>query len=278
MSKQVINIIPKKTMKEKLEQKLLNRLSLNNDYSIKKPSTLIENNPEFKQKLNLLISPNYKSIFNPNSIFKGEKSNISKNKLNDLSNSNALMKTTEENLISGVNEEFIVSKNSKINLTKRKSSVKSESLNNKLSAAGILKNAKPTIDEADNVNLNNFQKNGIWISKNSREKFIDILKKCNINTFKIDEEGYLSIVDIPKNEYDKELEELTKQNQLIIIDISGICYIRDEMTGEIIDYPFKDMDPMQVCEKFETTNCKIIEITINEINPISILEEILKLK
>ena len=141
MNKQVINIIPKKTMKEKLEQKLLNRLSLNNDYSIKKPSTLIENNPEFKQKLNLLISPNYKSIFNPNSIFKGEKSNISKNKLNDLSNSNALMKTTEENLISGVNEEFIVSKNSKINLTKRKSIVKSESLNNKLSAAGILKNA-----------------------------------------------------------------------------------------------------------------------------------------
>lgn len=144
--------------------------------------------------------------------------------------------------------------------------------------AGILKNAKPTIDEADNVNLNNFQKNGIWISKNSREKFIDILKKCNINNFKIDEEGYLSIVDIPKNEYDKELEELTKQNQLIIIDINGICYIRDEMTGKIIDYPFKDMDPMQVCEKFETTNCKIIEITINEINPISILEEILKLK
>ena len=144
--------------------------------------------------------------------------------------------------------------------------------------AGILKNAKPTIDEANNVNLNNFQQKGIWISKDSREKFIEILKKCNINNFKIDEEGYLRIVEISNNEYAKELEELTKQNQLLIIDIKGTCYIRDEMTGEIIEYPFKDMDLLQVCEKFEMINSKIIEITTNEINSINILEEILKLK
>ncbi len=144
--------------------------------------------------------------------------------------------------------------------------------------AGIIKNEKPTIDEVNKVNLNNFKKKGIWISKDSRQKMIKILKNCNINNFKINDEGYLQVVDISNNEYAKELEELTKQNQLLIIDINGICYIRDEMTGEIIEYPFKDMDPMQVCEKFETTNCKIIEITTNEINSISILEEILKFK
>lgn len=144
--------------------------------------------------------------------------------------------------------------------------------------AGILKKTKPTIDEANNVNLNNFQKKGIWISKESREKFIKILKKCNINNFKINEEGYLCIVEISNNEYAKKLEELTKQNQLLIIDIKGTCYIRDEMTGEIIEYPFKDMDLLQVCEKFEIPNSKIIEITTNEVNTINIIEEILKMK
>lgn len=144
--------------------------------------------------------------------------------------------------------------------------------------AGILKNAKPTIDEADNVNLNKFKKKGIWISKDSREKFVEILEKCNIDNFKIDEEGYLRIANISNNEYARKLEELTKKNQLLIIDIKGTCYIRDEMTGEIIEYPFKDMDLLQVCERFEITDSKIIEITTNEINTINILEEILNLK
>lgn len=144
--------------------------------------------------------------------------------------------------------------------------------------AGILKNAEPTMQDVDNVNLNNFRKNGIWISEDSRDRFIEILKECNINNFKVDEDGYLCIVDISNNEYAKELEELTKQKQLLIIDIKGSCYIRDEMTGEIVEYPFKDMDLLQICEKFETTNSKIIEITTNEINPSNILQEILNLK
>ena len=99
--------------------------------------------PKFNQNLNLLISQNYKSIFNPNIAFKKENSDQAKIRLNDLSNSNALMKTTEENLISNINNETLISKNSNINKTnrsKRRSIKKSESVKNKLEKT-ILKNA-----------------------------------------------------------------------------------------------------------------------------------------
>ena len=52
-------------------------------------------------------------------------------------------------------------------------------------------------------------------------------------------------------------------NKIYIIDISGVCYIRDEMTGELVEYPFEKMDPYQVCEPFYSDNNVIIEITTN---------------
>ena len=125
MYNQRSNISQKKSLKEKKEQKIYNRLGLLNDYSSKKFGTIIETNPGFRQNINLLISPHYKPIFNPNSILKGEKSNLSKKNLNDLSNSNALMKSTEENLISAVNGEIVVSRNSKSNGSKINSIKKS---------------------------------------------------------------------------------------------------------------------------------------------------------
>ena len=141
MLNQRSNISQKKSLKEKKEQKIYNRLGFLNDYSSKKFGTIIETNPGFRQNINLLISPHYKQIFNPNSILKGEKSNLSKKNLNDLSNSNALMKSTEENLISAVNGEIVVSRNSKSNESKKNSIKKSETSKNKLDGAGILKNA-----------------------------------------------------------------------------------------------------------------------------------------
>lgn len=140
--------------------------------------------------------------------------------------------------------------------------------------AGILKNAEPTKQEAENVNLSNFSNNGIWISEVSRNTFLNILKECGVDNFKINDEGYLYMTSESYNKYGIKLKELINSKELIIIDISGKCYIRDEMTGQIVEYPFKDMDLYQICEVYKINGSKIIVITTNEVKSEDILEEI----
>ena len=140
--KEIKNLKRKSMYEEKPKQKK-RKFSIIKDYSTPKFSSGIGETPKFNQNLNLLISQNYKSIFNPNSAFKKENSDQAKIRLNDLSNSNALMKTTEENLISNVNNETLISKNSNLNKTnrsKRRSIKKSDTVKNKLEGT-ILKNA-----------------------------------------------------------------------------------------------------------------------------------------
>ena len=140
--KEAKNLKRKSMYEEKPKQKK-RKFSIIKDFSTPKFASGIGHNHQSHQNLNLLISQNYKSIFNPNSAFKKENSEQPKIRLNDLSNSNALMKTTEENLISNVNNETLISKNSITNGTtrsKRRSIKKSESVKNKLEGT-ILKNA-----------------------------------------------------------------------------------------------------------------------------------------
>lgn len=139
--------------------------------------------------------------------------------------------------------------------------------------AGILKNGKPTEQDINQLDLTQFHK-GVWISENSREKFLEILKKCNIENFEIDEDGYLLKKEESSNEYSQKLDELIKLDKLTIIDIKGICYTRDEMTGEIVEYPFKDMDLYQISENFETEGSKIIVVTTNNVKEIDIIKGI----
>ena len=74
--------------------------------------------------------------------------------------------------------------------------------------AGILKNDEPSMQDVENVNLNLFKKKGIWISENSRNKFLEILGECNIKNFTIDDDGYLKQLEKTENEYSLKLEEL----------------------------------------------------------------------
>ena len=116
---------------EKAKQKNKN-LSLQYDYSANKFSSGIEDSEKTKQKINLLLSENYKSIFNPNALFKKETINLMKTKSIDISNSNALMKTTEENLISSINNESSFLQKSLSNYIRKSCSFrKNESANNK---------------------------------------------------------------------------------------------------------------------------------------------------
>lgn len=129
--------------------------------------------------------------------------------------------------------------------------------------AGIDKEEQPTEEDTSTSWNNKPSKTGIWISENSREKFLEILKDNGINNFKINEEGYLTKETSNPNELAKKIEKMIDSNKIYIIDISGVCYIRDEMTGELVEYPFEKMDPYQVCEPFYSDNNVIIEITTN---------------
>lgn len=139
--------------------------------------------------------------------------------------------------------------------------------------AGVLKNGKPTEQDIEQLDLSKFHK-GVWISEVSRNKFLQILKKCKIDNFEIDDNGYLQKKEESQNEYSSKLENLINSDKLTIIDIKGICYIRDEMTGDIVEYPFKDMDLYQICESFETEGSKIIIITTNDVKETDILKSI----
>ena len=143
--------------------------------------------------------------------------------------------------------------------------------------AGIMKNSKPEEKEIESLNKKAPNKAGIWISEQSRDKFIDLLNKNNIDNLSIKKDGYLKVDKTSENEIAKNLEKMIKSDKLYIINITGVAYERDYISGEIVEYPFEDMDPEQVVEFYENGNKKILEITTNkkqELLDKEILEEI----
>ena len=143
--------------------------------------------------------------------------------------------------------------------------------------AGIIKNSKPEENEIESLNKKAPNETGIWISKQSREKFLSLLSENNIDSFSIEENGYLKINKEPENDIAKKIKNMTESDKLYIINITGIAYERDYISGEIVEYPFEDMDPNQVIELYENENEKILEVTTNknqELKEKEILEEI----
>ena len=56
---------------------------------------------------------------------------------------------------------------------------------------------------------------------------------------------------------------------LYIISMTGTCYVADEVSGEIVEYPFEQMDPYQTCEYYEKDNKKLFVVTTNARNELS---------
>ncbi|MEE0865216.1 MAG: hypothetical protein U0L98_00165 [Clostridia bacterium] len=64
-----------------------------------------------------------------------------------------------------------------------------------------------------------------------------------------------------------------------IINIKGKSYQRDYISGEIVEYPFEEMDPQQVVEIYEKDIDIILELTQNKkITDKEILEAVLAYK
>lgn len=141
--------------------------------------------------------------------------------------------------------------------------------------ASILKNEKPLENEIQELLQKKPSKNGIWISEQSRDKFLNLLKENNIDCYSINNEGFLEYTGNSDKEEVKKINEVTTSNNLCIIDISGTSFSRDEISGEIVEYPFEKMEPYQAVDVYRNDNDIILEITTNEKGKLS-SEEILK--
>lgn len=152
----------------------------------------------------------------------------------------------------------------------------------KVAFAGIIKRSIPTLSESEEI-LNSYfpKKSGIWIENSSRNKILSLFNdsdKTN-SEYSINDDGYLEIVNKnKKTDLDKKIENLMNGNLKYVMCISSVCYIIDELTGEILDYNFEEMDKYQILDIFKDEDNNIIFITENKNNQYSkneILEELI---
>lgn len=136
--------------------------------------------------------------------------------------------------------------------------------------AGIIKNGIPAEDEINTILEQAPTSSGMWISESSREKFIELLNGNNIVDFEITNEGYLKCNKQENlTEQEEKLKNMAESNKLYVIDMSGKTYQRDYISGEVIEYPFEEMDPYQVLEPYEIDDSIILGVTSNKENRLS---------
>lgn len=148
----------------------------------------------------------------------------------------------------------------------------------KVAFAGLIKNSKPNLSEIDDILNNNMpKKDGIWIEENSKDAVLKLFNNSdNTNSiYVINEDGYLQISEKNKpTDVDKKIKKMIDSKKKYILSVSSLCYIVDELTGEILDYNFEEMDKKQVYEPFAYDDNIIMFITENKDNQLS-NEEIL---
>lgn len=154
----------------------------------------------------------------------------------------------------------------------------------KVAFAGMIKNSKPSNSELDDIySKNSPSDNGIWVEKSSRNKIAEYFNSLGLlnSKYEINESGYLKIVEENNpNEYDKKIKNIINGNEQYVLDISSICYIVDDISGEILDYNFENMDKYQTYQYFEDNNKMIIFINQNTNKQMSekeIFESVIKL-
>ena len=145
--------------------------------------------------------------------------------------------------------------------------------------AGIIKKSKPNDYEIDSLVKKAPSDNGVWVSEDSRSKFLELLKNNNIDGVTIEKNGYINIDNMQDGIIQNKIKKMVNSGKLYIINITGIAYERDYISGEIVEYPFEDMDPTQAVETYEYEKRVILEITTNKLKELTdkeILEEIVE--
>ena len=146
----------------------------------------------------------------------------------------------------------------------------------KVALAGMIKKEIPDFSELDDLLTQAPTHTGIWIEETSRESFLNILNNIADSEYEINEEGFLIKKENGKmNDYDKKIKEMLSDETLHIFDINSTTYIVDEVTGEIQEYPFEEMDPYTEYEYFSTDDKEMFIISANSYGKVN-QEEVLK--
>lgn len=147
----------------------------------------------------------------------------------------------------------------------------------KVALAGVLQNSMPEYNNIDNIiEEAALTKTGIWIEKNSREKFINLLENITESQYEVSEDGFLNVVNKEKqNEYDKKIEEIINGENQYLIQITDKYYELDTVTGEVAEYPYQRLDPYQTYDIVENENNRIYFLNTNNQNKLS-NEDIMK--
>ena len=201
---------------------------------------------------------------------------------NDINNNakEEIVNETEQNTI---NENNTEQENERINSVKEQYGFTGdnelyEESNNELSIKqsiayrtgliGSLEQRMPTYVEIKNQNVVGEPNDaGIWISPSSRNIFLSCINSIE-NSYEIDENGYLKVKSEANSKYADKIDEIKQQNRLVIVDMTGINYMIDVVTGDIFKNEFEAMDPYQVYEyvDYEEANKSIIFLNSNQMN------------
>jgi len=139
------------------------------------------------------------------------------------------------------------------------------------------------MEELDNIiEKEHPRQNGIWISTQSRDTFLNLIHSQAKSQYEIDNNGFLKVKQIlqNENEIDKKIQKIMSKENQYIIDMSGSCYILDNMTGNVEQYPFEKVDPYQTYEYFKDENRMVIVVSSNKDKKLEekqILESVLEL-
>lgn len=151
----------------------------------------------------------------------------------------------------------------------------------KVALSGMMQNSTPEIEGLNSVK--EISGTGIWIEEGSRNKIINMFNNSKyINSkYSINDKGYLFIENENyANDVDKRIKEIINGSKQYILKISSECYIIDNLTGEVLDYNFENMDKYQTYEYFESDNKMIIFINENKGNQLlenEIIDSVIKL-
>lgn len=153
------------------------------------------------------------------------------------------------------------------------------SIQYKAALAGILKKGKPEFSEINDLLNDAPTHTGIWVEKDSREKFLSILKNITSATYEFDEHGFLvQNAGLRMNKYDIAVQKLLSDEMLHVFAISSVSYLVDSVTGELQEYPFEEMDPYTGYEYLVSQDKDLFVISENLLGKIDqekVIEEIL---
>ncbi len=148
----------------------------------------------------------------------------------------------------------------------------------KTAFVGIVNQEKPEMENLDKVFETKYPtRSGIWISERAKEKIVKILNENLQTKYSVDTDGYLNIADNSKqNEKDKKIEQIIKSNKKIILDICDFDYEVDNVSGEIVEYPFSQLgDTIDIVNNNEDKILVISESKMENVSNNDIIENLI---